>query len=364
MAEATQPGATDGLENPNPRDAIIANVEQKLQQEREGDIKDYQEALHEEETPTDPDGAASVAPLHDESPPEAPPALPQDLEGDPLADYVVMHEGKPMFKVRVDGQDMMMPLDRARQQIQKHEAAEVRLQNAAALQRQLDERAQALEENEAAFNAKIAEQTTPPPVDVEIDDDDTLLAEAKDVLTTMFQGNEDDAAQKLTTLLKQTRTPAQPQAPVIDPKAIVKEATAAAVQEISDADKQRDLQTGYAQFKNDFPDIIGDQNLYVMADRMTDEIQAEHPDWLPSQLMQESGKRTRDWVAKMKGNTSQEPPIDTDTNTTRQERKEDLVPIPTAAAGAQQPLGEPGEEPEQTPQEVIAEMRESRGQPT
>src|ERR1700683_2316611 len=47
---------------------------------------------------------------------------------DPLGEYVVRVEGKPMFKTIVNGAEVLVPLDRARMQLQKHLAADIRLQ--------------------------------------------------------------------------------------------------------------------------------------------------------------------------------------------------------------------------------------------
>lgn len=47
---------------------------------------------------------------------------------DPLADYIVRPEGRPpQFRTVVDGKVVLIPLDKARAQLQKHVAADVRL---------------------------------------------------------------------------------------------------------------------------------------------------------------------------------------------------------------------------------------------
>jgi hypothetical protein len=380
MAEATQPGAEQQQPNEeyvNPRDAILESMEEKIQAEREGQIAEYNAQVREEQElevrPPDPppppaaDGAAERAPMHE--PPPAAPGLPEHLADDPLAEYIVMHEGRPMFKAKIEGQDMLIPLDRAKQQIQKHEAAEVRLQNATEMQRQLTAREEIIRQNEAALQARMEQATQAPPSQppAEDVDEDALHAEAKNIVSQLFTADEDTAADKLATfLIDRTRTPtAAPAAAAapIDQNAIAEQAAQTAMQRITKAERDRDIKGGYQAFQKDYPEIMADANLYGMADNMTDVIEKEHPDWLPSQVMLESGKRTRAWVDQMKGVTTPEPQIPSDDQ--RQQRKEDLVPIPAPAASSQQQsYVESDEEAQQTPQEILAEYRTHRGQAT
>lgn len=382
MAEATQPGAEQQQPNDeyvNPRDAILESLEGKIQKSREEQIAEYNaqvreeaaEAAELEERPPDPpppaaaDGAAERAPMHE--PPPAQQPLPEHLADDPLAEFIQMHEGRPMFKAKIDGQDMLIPLDRARTQIQKHEAAEVRLQSASELNRQLTAREETVRQNEASLQARLeqATQTPPSPAPAEDVDEDALHAEAKNIVSQLFTADEDTAADKLATfLIDRTRTPASAPAAAaapIDQNAIVQQAAQSAVATISKKQRDDDIREGYKTFQKDYPNIMADANLYAMADNMTDAIEKEHPDWSPSQIMLESGKRTQAWVEQMQGATTPEPQIPTES---RQERKEGLVPIPTPAGAAQRELGAEDEEPAQTPADVVAEMREGRGQPT
>ena len=316
----------------------------------------------------DPDGAASRVAMH---PAQAPSdSLPKSLADDPLSEYIVMDNGTPMFQAKVNGEIRLIPLDQARRQIQIGTAAEVRMQNAASVEAGLQER----ESNLATREQALAQRTTQQPVvpaQADLSDED-LLDEARDIFSTAFGGTEEDAAKKLARTLSKLRAPTAVAAPFVDENAIASRAAKAAVGAIQNVNRAKDVKSGYEQFKTDYPEIMEDGRLYKMADDMTDEIARDNPEWDISQVMQEAGTRTRAWVNQMKGipvEPGQPVAIDTPVlpqhpTQTRQERKSELVRMPTPAAAAvhQEPVDVP--EVEQTPQEALAELKQSRGQPT
>ncbi len=300
--------------------------------------------------------------MHPPAEPPAPDPIPQELQGHQLASYIVMHEGAPHMKAKVHGVDKLIPMERVQQQAQKLEAAEVSMQNAAQVQKDLAQREQWIRENETALKARMDQLATPPP-DPGVDDE-TILTESRDIMKTMFTGDEEEAAQKLADLMKRTRAPAQT-APAIDTTQIANQAAGIAVQHMTEKQLREDATSGLEQFGKSYPELMTDPMLYNMADNMTDVIEAEHPDWKPSQIMLEAGKRTTDWLNKQRGVTppgEQPPPPPAENDTTRQERKDNLVRIPNPALGAQSPHGEV-EDDVQTPAEALAEIREARGQP-
>lgn len=353
----------------NPRDAILNAMDEQIHGERIADQQAFV-AEHAEELglqPTvdsqQPDGAAAVEPMHPPAEPPAPAPLPDGLDQSPYADYIVMHEGAPHMKAKVHGVDKLIPMERVQAQAQKLEAAEVSMQNAATLQRELRQREEWIRQNETALQSRMdALATTPPPAPGV--DDETLVTESREIVKTLFSGDEDEAAQKLAGLMKQTRAPVAT-APAIDVTQIATQAAGIAVGQMTEAEIKRDATAGLAQFQQDYPELMADPVLYNIADNMTDVVENEHPDWKPSAIMLEAGKRTRDWLAQQKGQTPPgdpppQPPAGDDPN--RQERKDNLVRIPQPALGAVSPHGET-EEPVQTPADALAEIREARGQP-
>jgi hypothetical protein len=325
----------------------------------------------------DLDGAASREPMHEPEPESQSEPLPDNLQSDPLAEYIVMDQGQPMFQAKVNGQQKLIPLEQARRQLQIGTAAEIRMQEAAHIQAQLEERERAVAASEAALKQRVEIAQALPPVPAQSDlTEEDLLAEAKDIFNTAFTGTEDEAAEKLAKVLVKLKTSATSSIQPIDEKTIVTNAASMAVSVLEDRNKKKDVQTGYTQFKKDYPDIMADPKLYRMADNMTDEIEKENPEWDISQVMLEAGKRTRAWVNNLKGDKDtidlELPPEDENANEqsltstqSRQERKTSLVRMPAAAAGAvhETPSKDADEKP-QTALEAFLETKEVRGQPT
>ena len=330
----------------------------------------------------DPDGAASVQPLHTPPAEPKPAPLPADVAADPLSEYIVMQDGKPMFSTKVNGQLRLIPLEDARRELQIGTAAAIRMNEATRLHQQVSEREVAMSANEAALAQRVATAPVVPAVPAQVGlTEEDLYDEAREIFSTAFTGTEEDAARKLAKTLVKLRgsvTPVAQMQPRVDERAIVRKAAQAAVGAIQNVEKTKDVRSGYVKFQEDYPDVMSDPALYKMADNMTDEIERENPTWPISQVMDEAGKRTRAWVNKLKGIEPDPPPDPPDlpvnqntgvppqppTQEHRQARKSELVRIPTVASAAvhEQPAEEV--EKEQTPQEAFAELKESRGQPT
>ena len=338
--------------------------------------------VHKDTAPDPNDGAASREAMH-KQPAQQPQDLPKDLQGDPLADFIVMNGAVPMVKAKVNGEERLIPLSDAKRQVQIGVAAEVRMQNAAQAEKILDERANKLTAGEAALSARMRTMQSQPaiprkqPADLS---DEVLEREANDIFSTAFSGTEEDAAKKLAKTLVKIRDSAaanvQP-TQQIDAHAIAREAASIATGTLSAQDRKKDVSKGYEAFKENYPDIVSDGTLFQKADGLTEAIESEHPEWTISQVMDEAGKRTRAWVKDLTGQTQdtvindptlvpgdrQNSPVSEATTQTRQERKAGLVRMPTPAAGAQHTNPDYTGEVEQTPQDAFAEIKQARGQP-
>jgi hypothetical protein len=402
MNTATQTGADPDVQdgevvvNENPRlaaiDAMTARMENartsELQEALEADpglaqnqaqINDQIDAANAEAIANgtlqpppseDLDGAASRTPI--ESTPE-PQALPGNLAEDPLAEYIVMQDGQPMFQTKVNGQDRMIPLAEAKKQLQIGTAAAARMSAAANYEqqttRELQERERIIADKERALTARMNVPAVPAQADLSEND---LLEEAQEIFNTAFTGSEDEAAKKLAkTLMKIKNTAPAVQTAPIDERAIVSRAAKAAVDAIQKVSKDTDIREGYAQFQSDYPEIMSDPMLYKMADSMTDQIEKENPSWPISHVMQEAGKRTREWVTDLRGdevqppstsNTTTPPDLTDSTQENRNTRKANMVRIPTAAVGAVYETPSDSAVEEQTPQQAFAELQAARGQ--
>ncbi len=270
-----------------------------------------------------------------------------DRGADPLADFVVQRNGKPMFRAVVDGRTVEMPLEEARANIQKNVAADRRLQEAALRRQELDRREAALNQREQARAA--------PPVDT-LD----LDAEAADLVKVLVSAPEDVAAKRMAVTLKKIR---QAQAPV-DSSAIASQAADVAEQRIAARSDIQAKAAGFKKFQQDFADVANDPDLYALADRRSDLIYAEHPDWSPEQIMLEAGKQAREWLEQKTGKKLVVPNqgrTQADASRTRQETKQQLRPMPVSRTVI--PAAATDDGADDSPQAQLAEIRKGRGQP-
>jgi hypothetical protein len=271
-----------------------------------------------------------------------------DRGADPLADFVVVRNGRQMFKAVVDGRTVEMPLEEARANIQKNIAADRRLQEAALRRQELDRR-------EAALNKREQTRTAPAPVDT-LD----LDAEAADLVKVLVSAPEDVAAKRMAQTLKKLR---QAHAP-IDSNAIVSQAADVAVRTIAANDDVRAKASGFKKFQEVYSDVANDPDLYALADRRSDLIHAEHPDWSPEQIMLEAGKQAREWLEQKTGKKLVVPNqgrTQAEANRNRQETKQQLRPMPVSRTVI--PTAAIDDGADDSPQAQLAEIRKGRGQP-
>ncbi len=299
--------------------------------------------------PRDPETGKFVAAV--EAPvQEAEPIAEESAPIDPLADYIVQQNGKPMLKMMVDGKLSMIPLDQARAQLQKGQAADERLAQAAARQKALEAREQQIKATEASLRARAAQ-----PVVVPVDDA-SLDSEATELVRSLVSDPEAKAAQKLAGVLKKIRA-ATPQ---IDVNAITAHAVHKAKEEIAVESYQRALVSGADAFKKNYPDIAADSDLYNFADRKTTAIAEEHPEWDPTQVMLEAGKQTREWVAKLSGKTHPIASSAVADIAKRQQLKQKLTPMPQSRSARPAPEADPNAD--DSPADYMAALRKARGQ--
>lgn len=263
---------------------------------------------------------------------------------DPFAEFGVVIDGKAMVKLKVDGKEELMPLETARATLQKHEAADRRLQQAAEQAKDLQRREAALQAREAEVLAKLSKPVSHPPEDA---DDPDLDEEMKQVAHSILNSTEDEIAATLKKVL--TRRQATP---AVDVDEIVSKAAQTAEQRVVERSRAEGVAQGWQQFQATYPDIASDPRLFAVADKMTDDIAAEHPEWAPAQVMLESGKRTKEWVASFAPAPEPKP-------SDRQKAKEQLRPMPQSRTG-RVPAAEP--EKPKTHADILAEVRKARGQ--
>lgn len=357
----------------SPRDEMLAGMDDRIDEERQAEIQQNNAELAEAaaaesgqpaESGEDAEpGLQSQEAMHPDA--DTPEGLPEGLKNDPLAEYIVMNGEEAMFKTKVDGIERLIPLAAARTQLQKHVAAEVRLQQAAEVKKDLDLREETIRTNEAALSERLQKEKKGPPSGENATDasDQGFEDEAREVVSSMFRGTEDEAVENLTALLRKTSQVATPQViaaeVAVEAAGIVREQRAADDKTAAEAQEKKDIDAGFKKFSEDYPDILGDENLFRHADSLADDIERDNPEWAPSEIMAEAGNRTREWVKSLKGEgkASEQDP---DPGNDRRERKRNLKPMPANRSAVQPPADK---DVPDTPQSVMQEIRAGRGQP-
>lgn len=287
-----------------------------------------------------------------------------------LNDYIVVQNGKPMMKLKVDGKEQLVPLDTARVQLQKHTAADQRLARAADAQRQQEAREIALRERDtqlrereakvvAAESKRGSQPATAAPAAPAVDDH-ALDTEAREIVDSLLVQPADVAAKTLAKTLRSLRQAPATAQPAVDTDEVAKKAAAAAAHQIR---YETAMASGFHEFRKQYGDIASDETLMQLADNRTTGIAKEHPDWTPSQVMLEAGKLTREW---MKSHGMATPAAETPTPpptpaVNRETAKRNLRPMPVARTAT--PAAAPTEPERDDPRSALAEIRKSRGQP-
>lgn len=342
-----------------PRDETIDSINDKIEAQRKQEQIDFMVEtgqLTEEEAAAKLDVAevVSAGAVVEPMPTDEPEVVAAAEVADDLDEFIVQDEetGELFFRVKVDGVERLLTADKAKAHLQKHEAADSRLQASSEQLKDLREREERLRTGESALRTRLDGLThrspsLPAGSDV---DDQGLEAETREVVDGLFSGSEAEAAKKLAALLRKYRG----NSPQVNTADIVARATKAAREQVTTENRRAEEATAYSSFEREYADIIADPKLFAMADGMTDGIQKEEPTWNPAQIMTEAGKRTRKLTAK----ASNAPPVPND----RQISKRKLRPMPNLRSSEVIPKT-PEDVPE-TPASILAETRKFRGQPS
>lgn len=345
-------------QKPNPRDALIERMQQQhwdaeVEALRAGGIDSTIPIVapaEEGETEVEVDAAAPktvVAPAKTE---------PSAETIDPLKDLVVIQDGKPMLKTKVDGVERFLPLDKVQQSAQKLEAADSRLQQASETLRSVKVREDQVRLQEAALSVRTTQPSLP--VITDADDKANVEKDAQRLAKALITGTEGEITGVLTEVLTKNRQASQPAIKVDE---LVKQTAAQVKKTMVVENQQQALATGFQKFQTDFPDIAKDPGLYKYADGLSEKVGDEHPNWTPEQIFAETGRLTREWVAGLTGKPVVPVviPATPDTTSRRAQTKQTLRPMPSSRI-ERVATNEPTVE--DTPASIISELRKARGQ--
>lgn len=361
------------------RDSLLSDLDARIEARRAEEARDFARQMDIDPNAVDPRAAALVRAAELERgapaavrPPEArrdavPLAVAEAAasaalagQPDPLADFVIVREGKPMLRLVVDGKEQAVPLDQARAALQKASAVETRFRQAAARAKELDAREAAVRAREAARAPQGQPAAVAPRPAQAID----FQAEAQGLVHSLLTEDEGKATARMKGVLEKIAA----RGPTIDSSAIVQEAAGVAVKTIAAQRYNEALVTGLTEFETKYREVAEDSDLRALADSKTTAIANEHPEWTPSQVMLEAARLVDErFLAPTRGRqpapTGEAVPIRVDVSGNRQ-RKEDLVPMPQARSGVAATAGA-AEEPmteRQSAAEGLAEIRKARGQ--
>ena len=269
----------------------------------------------------------------------------EEEEASQTPDAPVWHDGeKWLTKVKVNGEEVEVPFDSLRSSHQKDRASQEKFQAAAIKERELMYRERQIQEQLKQLNSQPSNQ------DVEQEEE---VSDVGDIVEkyheALFQDDAAEAAKLLKTLANSGRGNATQNVEEVVNQAILShEARKKAEREhIERAAYQAELEDAVRSFQDNFPDIAESEELKAIADRKTITLTQENPDWTPSQIINAAAEYTREW-------SGVRPELNG-----RLERKKKIVRQPksvmaSASTGKDNtPL---------TPSQIVAEMRQARGQ--
>lgn len=259
---------------------------------------------------------------------------------------VYLKDGQHYARLKVNGQETEVPLSNLIATAQKHESADIRLQEAARRLREIEDRERAIAEREALITQTASAQ--PPAQGAAQDTGKPAQADRRDLVRqyhdALMEGD-DERATDLYLQINDTGRPQMPTQAPVDPRQIEQAARAAAAAEI----QQTMLRQAAARFQQEFSDVWNDESLRNQADALTIVISAERPELDAYGVMAEAGRRVRALKPQAPAQTLSD---------MRQARKSNLTTVTATSTRTQ---SQTTNEPPKTRSDVLDEIRASRG---
>jgi hypothetical protein len=256
------------------------------------------------------------------------------------------HEGQWVTKVKVNGQDVVVPFDGLKSSHQKDVASQQRFQQAAHKEKVLAQQEAQLRQYAQSLQQKESAPSTDEPEDGF--DYNKTVEEYHQALY------EDDAA-KAANLL-QTLTGRNTATPNIDEAVdkAVGQAFARRQAEQAQANQvayENEVHNAVSWFDQEYPEISQNPDLRAIADNKTVTLMKENPSWTPGQIIYAAAEYAKEWTNN--SSAPQQP-------NKRVERKKKIVPQPKSARQSAKPSED--DSGPKTPEQIIEEMRQARGQ--
>lgn len=186
--------------------------------------------------------------------PDNEPAAAPVIEAEPEDEQLAAQMGEDdrhavseqMVKVKVDGEEMEIPLSEVTKSYQKDAAATRRLQEANRILEAARSHAVAVEQQQQSAN-----------LEAPVNDENDRLGKIKEALSKLYEGDDDGAAQGLLALLDKG-------APATQPVQLIDSASLAA-----EVKQQLAFESAYEQAQSDYPELFADTERGVVLGRET-----------------------------------------------------------------------------------------------
>jgi hypothetical protein len=274
---------------------------------------------------------------------------PAERESDPLEKlgYYRNDGGDLVTRLKINGQEREVTADQMKAYAQKDIVADQRMQQAAEWERRLKEKESMLEQRNRDL-----QKTLNQPSAQDVGD---LKQAAKAVLSKVYDGDEESAAEELAKLLSARQQPS------VTPDAIsqvVEQTLSQKEQEKDQIEWSRSTDEGRDYFKENHQDIYSDPVLFKAANERTAEMvrlrQQGHPDFItktPAEMIKLAAREVQEWYDERVG--GKEAP----TSSSRSENKSKLSRMPQKGNKAHTPSESTVD---YSPAAVIARQRDSR----
>ena len=271
----------------------------------------------------------------EQSEPDPEPEEEVEAQADPEPEEEVEAQAEPepepeedIFTIKAaDGTERTLTRSQVEAELSRREQADARLQRAMEREQEVQN---LIQQHTKDVPQQQQAQETPAQPDI--------AAKVKDLMADVMNGDEEAATAKMTEMMAQP----QPQQPQPNLEQIVEQTRIQVRQEAQ-------LEAAVETFKRDYPEYMSDPNAMAMADTLSGVVQKEHPDWAPTDVLAETGRRMRAFQGEIDRQQQQEQQTQSETPDTRTEpsgprrkaeaAKKNLEPIPQSSAAKPSSVG-------------------------
>lgn len=222
-------------------------------------------------------------------------------------------QGQRVRSLMVNGQPVELSEDDYERHLQKDLAGDAKLRHAAEWEARLREQEAELSQRQNSRQEQGGNLPGEP------DDERAALLElATTYQDQLLEGDTEEAAASLVDAMLAVKGRSDP---TLTPDELAEQTSQRVMERMNQQEIEKDVQTGWDAFQNDYPKIAESETLTAAADVHRARLIEKHPDWLFSKVIAEAGRLTTEEFGL-------NPPATTDED--RLARKAKLTPMPRA----------------------------------